>query len=153
MPQPVTSGATPSSRHPPSTRVAHSFGGCGIAPANATPQRVAPTDRVGEVALAQGGVRGAGQPAHHAVVLHPREGRGEARAGERLDDAEELLEPHVRPAELGRGGEAVEPGVGQRAEVALRDRRGRVDLVGRGEQHVGGHVASPVQHVAHDTRG
>ena len=42
MPQPVTSGATPSSRHPPSTRVAHSLGGCGIAPAKATPQRVVP---------------------------------------------------------------------------------------------------------------
>ena len=153
MPQPVTSGADAVEPPPavdprrPQLRRLRDRAGEGHAAAGRAP------DGAGEVALAQGGVRGAGQPAHHAVVLHPREGRGEAGAGEGLDDAEEVLERHVRPAELGRGREPVEPGVGQRAEVALRDRRRRVDLVGRREQHVGGHVPGPVQHVTHDTRG
>jgi hypothetical protein len=78
-------------------------------------------------------------------MLQPDEGRGQAAAGQRLDDAARGRRVGAQPAALGRPGQAVQALGGEQVQVPGRDPVRGVDRHGRRKEHVvgdpGGQVA------------
>jgi hypothetical protein len=82
---------------------------------------------------------------HHPVMLEPDESRGQAAAGQRLDDATRRRRVGAQPTAFGRPGQAVQALGGQQVQVPGRDPVSGVDRHGRGKEHV---IGDPCGQVA-----